>query len=318
MALRLCKELNPLLTDDNLQRLNSRKIYTILDLLDEPHEKITEFTQIPKQDVLDLRDSLIANFSSFYKDGLSIYKDMTHNSAIISSNIPRLDAVLNGGLMTGELLEVYGFSGCGKTQLCLTLTASAAARLKAHVYYIDCKNDFSGTRLQSILYSQGVRDEELGMAMERVQVVRPTSIHQLLTSLPYLHQQIQQKQNTSATTRLLIIDSLCSLLYPLIGDSSKMCGLLVSLGIALRQLACQLELCVVLVNLAKHWYDAEQDEAAEELPALGKVWFSFPNSRLHMTAITDRESCVRVSVSKSTRIPCNRSCVLKISSKGVE
>jgi RecA/RadA recombinase len=71
----------------------------------------------------------------------------------------RFDALLNGGLMTGELLEIFGTSGTGKTQLCMTLAANVALYLKKQVFYIDCKNDFSGTRLHSILQAQSVRDE---------------------------------------------------------------------------------------------------------------------------------------------------------------
>jgi RecA/RadA recombinase len=61
--------------------------------------------------------------------------------------------------MTGELLEVCGLSGSGKTQFCLTIAASVTVKLKQKVYYIDCKNDFSGTRMQSILETYGLKDE---------------------------------------------------------------------------------------------------------------------------------------------------------------
>lgn len=70
--------------------------------------------------------------------------------------------------MTGELVEICGFSGSGKTQLCHTIAASVALQIKQIVYYIDCKNDFSGTRMQTILDTHGVKDE--------VSLLNPTMI----------------------------------------------------------------------------------------------------------------------------------------------
>jgi hypothetical protein len=87
------------------------------------------------------------------------------------------------------------------------------------------------------------------------------------------------------------------------------------LGVALRQMACELHLPVILVNLAKNWQ--EEDEELAEQPAFGKVWSSFPNTRLHITRMEESVS-VRIKITKSTRLPCDHSCLLQISSKGIE
>jgi hypothetical protein len=50
---RLCKELHSLLNDDNLKKLNARKIYTVVDFLDENPIKVAEFTKIPYKVILN-------------------------------------------------------------------------------------------------------------------------------------------------------------------------------------------------------------------------------------------------------------------------
>lgn len=64
--------------------------------------------------------------------------------------------------------------------------------------------------------------QDLGLAMERVKVFRPVSASQLLSALPHLHREIQLQRDDSTTTRVLIVDSLPSLFYAFMGDSSAL------------------------------------------------------------------------------------------------
>lgn len=57
-------------------------------------------------------------------------------------------------LKKNHCYELYGHSGVGKTQLCLTLAAEVAQNDGGHVFYVDTKNDFSTSRLQQILTSK--------------------------------------------------------------------------------------------------------------------------------------------------------------------
>lgn len=70
-----------------------------------------------------------------------------------------MDVLLKGGLLTGNVFEICGSSGDGKTQLCFTITANITNHLKQIVHYIDTKGDFSANRLSEILLSQGLLSE---------------------------------------------------------------------------------------------------------------------------------------------------------------
>ena len=101
--------------------------------------------------------------------------------SFISTNIPGLDQLLNGGLPKGSITEICGPPGVGKTQLCLFLcvqaflssynatrnagcnnvAASISTSLKtqpplpAHtrIIYIDTEGAFSAERLQVLAQS---------------------------------------------------------------------------------------------------------------------------------------------------------------------
>lgn len=61
----------------------------------------------------------------------------------------RLDSVMDG-FKSGNIYEVCGLSGSGKTQICLALVANTVMKDKC-VYYVDTKGDFSATRVEQYI-----------------------------------------------------------------------------------------------------------------------------------------------------------------------
>jgi len=122
----------------------------------------------------------------------------------------RVDRVLAGGLHTGELTEIFGASGSGKTQLCMAIAAHAASVKMARVLYVDTCSGFSAQRTQSILLGdwdvQATSD-----ALKRIEVVRTGDVAQVLA----LIDRIDASAPSPKEQNLVIIDSLGFLLLPL-------------------------------------------------------------------------------------------------------
>ena len=51
--------------------------------------------------------------------------------------------MLEGGLHCGEILELYGLSGSGKSQVCHYIAAYLCHQEKSSVAYLDASNDFN-------------------------------------------------------------------------------------------------------------------------------------------------------------------------------
>lgn len=59
---------------------------------------------------------------------------------------------MDGGILTGELLDISGLTATGKTQLCLTLTAhTVCSKMSTVVVYVDTQGSFSATRVKDIV-----------------------------------------------------------------------------------------------------------------------------------------------------------------------
>ena len=66
-----------------------------------------------------------------------------------------IDDMLEGGIREGQVTELYGASGSGKTQICLTAAAMTVSRGEG-VVYMDTGNSFSARRVGEMLRRLGL------------------------------------------------------------------------------------------------------------------------------------------------------------------
>ncbi len=72
-----------------------------------------------------------------------------------------MDELLQGGAREGQVLELVGEPGSGKTQMCMMLTAMTASRGE-RVVYVDTNNSFSGERLARLTQRVGLQQSVSG------------------------------------------------------------------------------------------------------------------------------------------------------------
>ncbi|XP_021916042.1 DNA repair protein RAD51 homolog 4 isoform X2 [Zootermopsis nevadensis] len=333
---RLCTQMNPLLEERVLKRLHQRKIFTIVDILQENADKLIQITKLSYKEILQIRQNIIANYSAFPVKGIDAYNEILSNTALIPSGIESLDAMIGGGFLTGKIYEVCGSSGSGKTQLCLTVSAHIAHDFKQEVHYIDTKTDFSGKRVQEVLESKGYHDE--------------TSLH--------------HDQDGHHSVRIIILDSLPALFFPFLGKNLNdgkislffhckrmstyelpsytvlyvMIHLLSGLTLmnqmanTMKYIVTEYHVTFLVVNLAMQLLEEENvagDGSNECIPqdgnlvicdtmkpALGKYWLDIPCTRLFIHKINSTERR-QIAVMKSTSLSTKKRCKVLINQKGV-
>ena len=64
-----------------------------------------------------IRRVLLAQYSAFPINGLTLYKEALSSCSVLPSGCSNLDAILDGGIYTGEIIEIVGTSVSGKTQV---------------------------------------------------------------------------------------------------------------------------------------------------------------------------------------------------------
>lgn len=239
----------------------------------------------------------------------------------IPTGVRGLDALLQGGLLPGHVLEVFGEPACGKSQLCMTIAANVASRGAADpvdVFYVDTKCDFSASRVQSMLLAGKCSEEEAREAMQRIKVERIHSPEHLLGTVEELLAQIDQEERFGKF-RVLLVDSLPALWYAH-QNSSSSCypvGMLTSLAGLLRKLASENMIAVVVVNLRIVSTDSGQQRVTQ--PALGRYWEMVPTTRLLMSKLDSGDNGQNrlISISKCNYLKTDDRQMVTLTERGV-
>ncbi|NXY04491.1 RA51D protein, partial [Pteruthius melanotis] len=307
----------PGLTEDMIQLLRANGIRTVVDFVSSDLEDVAQKCSLSYKALVAVRRVLLAQFSAFPANGADLYEELKSSTAILPTGSPSLDQLLDSGLYTGEVTELMGVPGTGKTQVCLAIAASVSLGLKQHVVFLDSTGGFTASRLYQMLRAQTEDEEEQAIlgrlrlcfvpqleALQRIQVVRVFSIYELLSALQELRDRLsQQVVSSMGPLKMVVLDSVSAVIYPLLGGrQSEGLALMMQLSRELKTLAREFSLAVVVTN------QVTRDSSTGPLkPALGRSWSFVPSTRVLLEgkgATWQKGTTQRVaSLAKSPRQP---------------
>ncbi|NP_001264867.1 DNA repair protein RAD51 homolog 4 isoform 2 [Mus musculus] len=304
----------PGLTEETVQLLRGRKIKTVADLAAADLEEVAQKCGLSYKALVALRRVLLAQFSAFPLNGADLYEELKTSTAILSTGIGSLDKLLDAGLYTGEVTEIVGGPGSGKTQVCLCVAANVAHSLQQNVLYVDSNGGMTASRLLQLLQARTQDEEKQASALQRIQVVRSFDIFRMLDMLQDLRGTIAQQEATSSgAVKVVIVDSVTAVVAPLLGGLA----LMMQLARELKILARDLGVAVVVTNhLTRDW------DGRRFKPALGRSWSFVPSTRILLDvtegAGTLGSSQRTVCLTKSPRQPTGLQEMIDIGTLGTE
>ncbi|XP_022183825.2 DNA repair protein RAD51 homolog 4 [Nilaparvata lugens] len=321
---RLTPEIDVNLNLPIIKQLELKNIFTVLDFLEEDADRLCTITGLVYKNIIEIRRQILSKFSAKSNNGLECYKKMLVMTAKINTGIKKLDDLLEGGMLTGNIYEICGLSGIGKTQLCFTIASHVTTNLKQPVYYVDTKHDFSSQRILQIMRTHHFNDMEIQAAMENLKVTRVNDIYEMIT---FLHSLGSMLENMPC--RLIIVDSITALFTPFLNEQrNDGLGLLNHVAATMKRISVTYQTVFVTVNLATSFIDNDDLDGQQTAdvcwygdirPKLGKAWMHMPASRLLMhreSSMPDHERIV--TLIKSTDLQLAKKCVLKVTSSGLE
>ncbi|NXV95177.1 RA51D protein, partial [Calonectris borealis] len=293
----------PGLTEEMIQLLRANGIRTVVDFVSSDLEDVAQKCSLSYKALVAVRRVLLAQFSAFPANGADLYEELKSSTAILPTGSPSLDQLLDSGLYTGEVTELMGAPGSGKTQVCLGIAASVSLSLKQHVVFLDSTGGFTASRVYQMLRARA-EDEEEQAALQRIQVVRVFDIYEMLSALQELRDRLsQQVVSSMGPLKIVVIDSVSAVIYPLLGGKqSEGLAIMMQLARELKTLAREFSLAVVVTN------QVTRDSSTGPLkPALGRSWSFVPSTRVLLErkeATWEKATTQRVaSLAKSLRQP---------------
>ncbi|XP_052544586.1 DNA repair protein RAD51 homolog 4 isoform X1 [Tympanuchus pallidicinctus] len=267
----------PGLTEEMIQLLRANNIRTVVDFVSSDLEDVAQNCSLSYKALVAVRRVLLAQFSAFPTNGADLYEELKSSTAILPTGSPSLDQLLDAGLYTGEVTELAGAPGSGKTQVCLSIAASVSLGLRQHVVFLDSTGGFTASRLYQMLQSRVEDKEEQLEALQRVQVIRVFDIYEMLRALHEVRDCLSQQVESSAgPLKAVLIDSVSAVLSPLLGGrQSEGLAIMMQLARELKTLAKEFSVAVLVTN------QVTRDSSTGALKsALGRSWSFVPSTRV--------------------------------------
>ncbi|XP_077448828.1 DNA repair protein RAD51 homolog 4 isoform X2 [Stigmatopora argus] len=279
----------PGLDQDLVRRLRDVHVKTVENYVSSDIEDLAKKCSASYQALIAIRRVLLAQHASFPVSGADLYDELLSSSAILSTGNPDLDALLDSGVYTGEVTELAGGPGSGKTQVCMGLAATVSQHLKQNVIYVDTTGGLTAGRLQQMLQSQTRSHEQQTEAMQRIAVYRAVDVFSLLDCLHRLGANgggLRQASVGGGSVKVLIVDSVSAVIAPLLGSR--------------HQEVLNMTSGPQVTN------HVSRNDEGEVQPGLGVTWSHVPRTRILLERLPDAERPALRSVTliKSSRRPC--------------
>lgn len=305
------------LTENEVKLLNDHNVQTDEDVLYCPmsfcYSKASH--GFPASKLCSLQkvaeDKYFPEIVSMY----DVMRGLDDGHTIFSTNDPRIDQLLNGGIQTGQITELVGSSAAGKTQLCMQIAAAVAKNPGDYrIAYIDTSQSFCAERLETFM--NGLKNSEKHVcnaeALDRIEIYQVHTIDAVMEALQTIKDQLDDLVSMCSPFKLVIIDSLAAILAPIVGKNSVGHAMLISVVRMMKAIACQYVVAFVITN---HTVSTGMNKTIK--PALGETWMIAADTRLMFFPSENDRSPGHIMLVKSPNSEVGQALFYKITANKV-
>ncbi|KAM9729608.1 DNA repair protein RAD51 homolog 4 isoform 1-T2 [Menidia menidia] len=296
----------PGLDRELLRGLRGADIRTVEGLVSSDIEELAQKCSVSYKALFAIRRVLLAQHAAFPVSGADLYEELLSSTAILSTGNPSLDKLLDSGVYTGEITELSGGPGSGKSQVCFGLAVNISHHLKQSVIYIDTTGGMTASRLLQMLQTETSNTQEQMEALQRIHVFRLFDVHALLDCLYDLcGGGLQRASVGGGSVKAVVVDSVSAVISPLLGGKqNEGMSLMIQVAAVLKTMAKDFSVAAVVTN------HVTRSSGGEVQPALGASWSHIPRTRVLLEPAPSARpfSCCSLrsaTLIKSSRQPCD-------------
>mmetsp|Transcript_8108 Transcript_8108/g.17472 ORF Transcript_8108/g.17472 Transcript_8108/m.17472 type:complete len:346 (+) Transcript_8108:72-1109(+) len=166
---------------NDLQKLQNAGYYTVESIAHATSRRLSDVKGISEAKVLKLKEIVKQMVSMEFKTAADALEDR-QSIAMLTTGSVEIDKLLEGGIETGSITEIFGEFRTGKTQLCHTLCVTCQMPIseggaEGKAIYIDTEGSFRPERLRAIAERFGL---DPAVVLENVACARAhNSEHQM-------------------------------------------------------------------------------------------------------------------------------------------
>uniref|UniRef100_A0A667X0G6 DNA repair protein RAD51 homolog 4 n=1 Tax=Myripristis murdjan TaxID=586833 RepID=A0A667X0G6_9TELE len=298
----------PGLDEELVRELRAADIKTVEDLVSSDVEEVAQKCSVSYKALLAVRRVLLAQHTAFPVSGADLYEELLSSTAILSTGNPSLDKLLDSGVYTGEITELSGGPGSGKSQVCFGVAVHISHHLKQRVMYVDTTGGLSASRLLQMLQAEFETQIKRCMeALQRIHIFHAFDIFSLLSYLYSLPATIQQVSVGGGSVKAVIVDSVSAIISPILGGKqNEGMSLMIQVAGVLRRIAKDFNVAALVTN---HVTRGGGGGGGEVQAGLGLSWSHVPRTRILLerteSAGTGHCSVRSATLIKSSRQPCH-------------
>ncbi|CAG2103227.1 unnamed protein product [Medioppia subpectinata] len=220
MSLLLCEDMCEHITEDILKTLVSMKVKSVVDLIGYSLPKLRSDCRqsgLHFETLMDIRNELSERFGAKRVNAFDLYRKPLDDYRVHSfkTGIHELDQILTKGIRRGEVIQIEGNSGSGKTLFCYTLMASVVREFGYKVLYLDTDLGFSAPKVLEILRNRfpSLSDETIEEIMSEMDVLNVFDMPSLFDTIETIDYDLETNADSVfKDLSLLIVDSVSSLM----------------------------------------------------------------------------------------------------------
>ncbi|KAK2881915.1 DNA repair protein RAD51 homolog 4 [Channa argus] len=298
----------PGLSEDLVRDLRAAGVKTVEELVSSDIEGLAQKCSVSYKALFAIRRVLLAQHTAFPVSGADLYEELLSSTAILSTGNPSLDKLLDSGLYTGEITELSGGPGSGKSQVCFGVAVHISYHLKQSVIYIDTTGGLTASRLLQMLKAETSNTEEQTESLQRIHVFRIFDVFSLLDCLYSLCSgRLQQASVGGGSVKAVIVDSVSAVISPLLGGKqNEGMSLMIQVAGVLKTMAKDFNVAALVTN------HVTRGGNGEVLPGLGASWSHIPRTRILLERVERAVSISCSSLRSATLIKSSRqACHIK-------